>query len=192
LTFDFHAIFAFHPFFNSEQPPRMSSLEISRVGEAPMMPPRYRLALLALAIGGLTLVGCSGQSSTTKPTSTTHAASSSASGAASSTRASGTRSTKAPAASTAGSGTPDSTGIPACDDFLSSYVACHRAAAVYAPDEIQPRYEAMRSSLIRDSQDPNTRPQLGARCTALATQLRQALHGKSCAPMNPAASSSAH
>jgi hypothetical protein len=158
-----------------------------------MMPPRYRPALLALAIGGLTLAGCSGQSSTTKPTTATHAATTSTSGAASGSRQAGTRANKAPAsAATAGNALPDSTGIPACDDFLSSYVACHRAAAVYTPDEIQPRYEAMRSSLIRDSQDPNTRPQLGARCTALATQLRQALHGKSCAPVTPASSSSAH
>jgi hypothetical protein len=75
---------------------------------------------------------------------------------------------------------PDSTGIPACDDYLSSYVACHRAAAVYKPDEIQGRYEAMRTSLLRDAQDPSIRPNLATRCNSLASQLRQALHGKSC------------
>lgn len=75
---------------------------------------------------------------------------------------------------------PDSTGIPACDDYLASYVACHRAAAIYKPDQIQGRYEAMRTSLLRDSQDPAIRPNLAARCNSLASQLRQALHGKSC------------
>jgi hypothetical protein len=40
--------------------------------------------------------------------------------------------------------------------------------------------------------DPNTRPQLGARCTALAKQLRETLKGKACAPVSPAPSSSAH
>lgn len=75
---------------------------------------------------------------------------------------------------------PDSTGIPACDDYLSSYVACHRAAAIYKPDQLQGRYEAMRTSLLRDSQDPDIRPNLAARCNSLASQLRQALHGKSC------------
>ena len=75
---------------------------------------------------------------------------------------------------------PDNTGIPACDDYLASYVACHRAAAIYKPDQIQGRYEAMRTSLLRDSQDPEIRPQLTARCNSLASQLRQALHGKSC------------
>lgn len=77
-------------------------------------------------------------------------------------------------------GMPESTGIPACDDYLASYVACHRAAAIYKPDQIQGRYEAMRTSLLRDSQDPEIRPNLAARCNSLASQLRQALHGKSC------------
>lgn len=78
------------------------------------------------------------------------------------------------------SGLPENTGVPACDDYLSSYVACHRAAAIYKPDEIEGRYEAMRTSLLRDAQDPSTRPNLATRCNALASQLRQALHGKSC------------
>jgi hypothetical protein len=77
---------------------------------------------------------------------------------------------------------PDNTGIAACDDYLSSYLACHRAANIYAPDQLQSRFEAMRTSLLRDSQNPDIRPQLGARCNSLASQLRQALHGKSCAP----------
>ncbi|UGB37328.1 hypothetical protein [Frateuria soli] len=75
---------------------------------------------------------------------------------------------------------PESTGIPACDNYLASYVACHRAAAIYKPGEIQGRYEAMRTSLLRDAQDPAIRPNLATRCNSLASQLRQALHGKSC------------
>jgi hypothetical protein len=86
---------------------------------------------------------------------------------------------------------PENTGIPACDDYLASYVACHRAAAIYKPDQIQERYEAMRTSLLRDSQDPQIRPNLAARCNSLASQLRQALHGKSCtgAPAAPSSQS---
>jgi hypothetical protein len=84
---------------------------------------------------------------------------------------------------------PDSTGIAACDDYLSSYIACHRAAAIYAPDQLEYRYQAMRTSLLRDSQKPDVRPQLAARCNSLATQLRQALHGKSCTE-SPAPASS--
>lgn len=87
------------------------------------------------------------------------------------------------------SGLPENTGVPACDDYLASYVACHRAAAIYKPDQIQGRYEAMRTSLLRDSQDPKIRPNLAARCNSLASQLREALHGKSCAG-SPAAPSS--
>jgi hypothetical protein len=82
---------------------------------------------------------------------------------------------------------PDNTGIPACDDYLASYIACHRAAAIYQADQIQGRYEAMRTSLLRDSQNPSIRPNLAARCNSLASQLREALHGKSCnsAPAAP-------
>ena len=86
---------------------------------------------------------------------------------------------------------PDQTGIPACDDYLSSYMACHRAAQIFTPEQLPARYEAMRTSLLRDSMNPDIRPQLAARCNSLATQLRQALHGKACA-VEPAASSTAH
>jgi len=86
-------------------------------------------------------------------------------------------------------GLPEQTGIAACDDYLSSYIACHRAGAIYPPDQLQSRYEAMRTSLLRDSQNPEIRPQLAARCNSLASLLRQALHGKSCADV-PAPSSS--
>lgn len=85
---------------------------------------------------------------------------------------------------------PERTGIAACDDYLSSYLACHRAAQIYAPGQLQSRYEAMRTSLLRDSMDENIRPQLANRCNSLATQLRAALHGKACAPGPAPASSS--
>lgn len=75
---------------------------------------------------------------------------------------------------------PDRTGIAACDDYLSSYMACHRAANIFAPGQLQSRYDAMRTSLLRDSQDPDIRPQLATRCNSLASQLRDALHGRSC------------
>ncbi|WP_158886213.1 hypothetical protein [Rhodanobacter sp. L36] len=75
---------------------------------------------------------------------------------------------------------PDHTGIPACDDYLSSYMACHKAAGIYSPGQLPSRYEAMRTSLLRDSLDPDIRPQLSARCNSLASTLRDALHGKAC------------
>lgn len=75
---------------------------------------------------------------------------------------------------------PNSTGIAICDDYLASYLACHRAAGIFPPDQLQNRYEAMRESLLRDSQDPQVRPQLANRCNMLASQLRDVLHGRSC------------
>ncbi len=88
-----------------------------------------------------------------------------------------------------GAALPDQTGIAACDDYLSSYLACHRAAGIFAPDQLQSRYEAMRTNLLRDSQNPDVRPQLAERCNSLARSLRDALHGKSCAA-NPAPAAS--
>jgi hypothetical protein len=151
--------------------------------------PRLPLALLG---AGLLLTGCanhparSGASAppATAPARPAAAARPSESGG--ETRAAqGThRAAQAPEQNTPSS---DSTGIPACDDYLASYVACHRAAAIYKPEQIPDRYQAMRTSLLRDSKDPDIRPQLAARCNSLASQLRQALHGKSCegAPAAP-------
>ncbi|MFZ0871508.1 MAG: hypothetical protein WAM90_12390 [Rhodanobacter sp.] len=86
---------------------------------------------------------------------------------------------------------PERTGIPVCDDYLASYMACHRAAAIFSPDQLPARYQAMRTSLLLDSENPDIRPQLAARCNSLASQLREALHGKSCA-QSPAPASSTH
>ena len=95
-----------------------------------------------------------------------------------------------PRAETAVHALPDTTGIPACDDYLASYKACHRAAGIFAAGQLENRYQAMRTSLLRDSQDPDIRPQLDTRCNSLASQLRQALHGKACATEPAAASTS--
>jgi len=74
----------------------------------------------------------------------------------------------------------EKTGIPACDDYLSTYLACHRAAGSYPEEQLLSRYEAMHASLLHDSQAPEIRPQLANRCHSLSSQLQQALHGKSC------------
>jgi hypothetical protein len=157
-----------------------------------MMSRRTRLALFSLIAGGVALAGCSSQPTATTTTTTSSTAGRPHTGTSTATtpRAGGTTSPRSKPASAA-AGTPaasqaGSTGIPACDDYLASYVACHRTAAIYPPDQIEGHYEAMRDSLMRDSQDPNIRPQLGGRCTALAQTLRQALHGRSCGPINPA------
>lgn len=72
------------------------------------------------------------------------------------------------------------TGVSVCDTYLSSYLACHRTAGLYPADQLQSRYEAMRSSLLHDSADPHIRPQLAARCGVLSKQMQQALQGKPC------------
>ncbi|WP_049622116.1 hypothetical protein [Frateuria defendens] len=85
---------------------------------------------------------------------------------------------------------PDRTGIALCDAYLASYKGCHRAAGIYPTDQLEARYQAMRTSLLRDAQNPDIRPQLASRCNALATQLRRALHGKPCETGPAAAGSS--
>jgi hypothetical protein len=152
--------------------------------------PRLTLALLA---AGLLLAGCAGretrpgQSAANAPQATSESQPAASTQPGETPATHGTRATHRAAAAEQAEKLPDNTGIPACDDYLASYVACHRAAAIYKPDQIQGRYEAMRTSLLRDSQDPDIRPQLAARCNSLASQLRQALHGKSCegAPAAP-------
>jgi hypothetical protein len=73
------------------------------------------------------------------------------------------------------------TGITACDTYLASYQACHRAARIYPPDQITAHYQTMRDSLLQSSQDSTTRAQLSARCLALSAQEQQMLQGRSCA-----------
>ncbi len=146
------------------------------------IPMRLPLALLA---GGLLLGGCTHKDTTrtapaagTTTTTTPATSTTTRSTTTSHTRKRAAGSTE-PSAATAADDN-ERTGIAACDDYLASYLACHRAAKIYAPDQLQSRYEAMRTSLLRDAKDPDIRPQLGARCNSLATQLRQALHGKAC------------
>lgn len=76
------------------------------------------------------------------------------------------------------------TGIPACDSYLDHYLACHRAADIYAPDKLQSQYQAMRGTLLQEAADPKVRPYLAYRCMGLTRQLNAALKGRSCAPEN--------
>jgi hypothetical protein len=151
----------------------------------------HRLALLALVAGGVILAGCSNKPET-RPSGSTHgtSATTTSSGRATSTGGGASRTRTGTVTTSSGKPLPESTGIPACDDYLASYVSCHAAAGVYPPDQIQSRYEDMRTSLLQDSVDPTTRPQLGARCTALAKQLHATLQGKSCGSASPASTAS--
>lgn len=152
------------------------------------MPILTRLTLAAV-VGGLLLTGCAEHTATrTTTASTAGTSSATTSNAASAGKVRQHRPVSGHITVT-DVNLPDHTGIPACDDYLSSYLACHRAAGIFAPNQLQSRYEAMRTSLLRDSENPDIRPQLAARCNSLAGQLREALHGKSCAE-TPAATSS--
>jgi hypothetical protein len=143
--------------------------------------------LLPLAVCALALAACADH----KPKPTTTQTVTATSGSTTKSRAATTSVTSVPAGKTTKSGTapaaaasgplPDSTGIAACDEYLASYKSCHLAAGVFARDQIEPRYEMMRTSLLRQSQDPDMRDQLQNRCVSLASQLKDALHGKSCA-----------
>lgn len=144
------------------------------------MPTLPRMALAATMVAGSLLAGCASHPATrpAAPSGTTPA---SPSGHSSRHLQTTTGSTDTEL--------PERTGIAACDDYLSSYLACHRAAHIFASDQLQSRYQAMRTNLLRDAQNPDIRPQLAGRCNSLARSLREALHGKSCAT-EPASSSS--
>lgn len=71
-------------------------------------------------------------------------------------------------------------GVPACDAYLSRYLACHRAAGIYPTDTLQIHYQAMLLSLQQSAGDPQVRLYLANRCSGLNQQLNAALQGRSC------------
>ncbi len=128
--------------------------------------PRSLLCLLVTTAGFAWFAsGCTGQATRPEPTAPRAAPPPAA-----------TR--PAPASTTAPSA--GATGIPACDAYLASYKACHRAAGIYAPDTIDRHYRIMRHTLREESRDPAKRSTLANRCRSLARLLEKALHGKSC------------
>jgi hypothetical protein len=85
-------------------------------------------------------------------------------------------------------------GIPACNAYLNSYLACHRAAHIFPADTLESHYQAMLSSLQQSAADPHVRPYLAGRCVDLRQQLNAALQGRSCTapgPTSPATPASA-
>lgn len=150
---------------------------------------RSMTRLIPLLAGALALAACSDH--TTRPATTTEhtaAPSTTTTGGTPAKRSTGTVTGAPKTGSKKEAPLPDNTGIAACDEYLASYKSCHLAAGIYARDQIESRYDMMRTSLLRQSQDPDMRGQLGARCTSLATQLKEALHGKSCADVPAPAS----
>lgn len=73
------------------------------------------------------------------------------------------------------------TGIPACDSYLKSYLACHRTAGTSPADALQAHYQTMRDTLLQEASDPAVRPYLANRCAGLAKQMQDVLQGRSCA-----------
>ena len=149
---------------------------------------RSIIRLAPLLIGALALGACSDHKTKPEP-ATSHTVSSTTTTTTTSTsgktrETTSTTATPAPKTGSRGTGKqaplPESTGIAPCDEYLASYKSCHLAAGIYAPDQIDSRYDMMRTSLLRQSQDPDMRDQLSNRCASLATQLKEALHGKSC------------
>jgi hypothetical protein len=153
--------------------------------------PALTLLLASTLLAGTLLGGCAPHPAvrSSTPAATTHPTTGSTNPTRSTNRMRKIASPAPAGTPTADADLPQTTGIAACDDYLSSYMACHRAAHIFVPDQLPARYQAMRLSLLRDSMNPDVRPQLAARCNSLASTLRQALHGKSC-DVNPATSSS--
>src|ERR1700754_4746845 len=154
-------------------------------GPTTMRHPITRLA--PLLIGALALAACSDHKTRPAPATTTRTVTSTTTTSPSPGKTRETASTPVTETPKSGSRTggkqaplPESTGIASCDEYLASYKSCHLAAGIYARDQIDSRYDMMRTSLLRQSQDPDMRDQLSNRCASLATQLKEALHGKSC------------
>jgi hypothetical protein len=153
---------------------------------------RFTTRLAPLLIGAIALAACSDNKTKPEPTTTRTVSSTTTAGGGTKATSSSTSTTTTPKSGPRTGGKqaplPDSTGIASCDEYLASYKSCHLAAGIYARDQIESRYELMRTSLLRQSQDADMRDQLSNRCTSLANQLKEALHGKSCADVPAPAS----
>ena len=148
---------------------------------------RSTLRLVPLLMGALAITACADHKprphTTTTHTTVAPASTGTPSRTTTTTTSTGTRA-GTHTTTTAGAKAaplPESTGIAACDEYLASYKSCHLVAGVFARDQIDSRYALMRTSLLRQSQDPDMRDQLGARCSSLAGQLKDVLKGRSCA-----------
>lgn len=149
---------------------------------------RSMIRIAPLLIGALALAACSDHKTKPEPTTSRTVSSTTTAGGSSRAATSTTSTSATPKSGGSRAGTtggkqaplPDNTGIASCDEYLASYKSCHLAAGIYARDQIESRYELMRTSLLRQSQDADMRDQLANRCTSLANQLKEALHGKSC------------
>ena len=73
-------------------------------------------------------------------------------------------------------------GVPACDDYLASYRACHTVIGTFKPDVLEKRYDALRDTLVSQSRDPELAPTLERRCNSLIAQRDEALAGRDCLP----------
>lgn len=154
-----------------------------------MTPARHHsLAFMAFIAGGALLAGCSGKAQT-RPNPPPASVSASAQGNRGDLTGAANGATKPRTGTLNGAPLPASTGIPACDNYLASFVSCHAAAGIYPAGQLQARYQDMRTSLLQSSMDPATRPYLSARCAGLASQQRVALQGRSCAATAPASGS---
>ncbi|MEO6968642.1 MAG: hypothetical protein ABI132_09380 [Rhodanobacteraceae bacterium] len=144
------------------------------------MNPRSAVSLSVAC--ALLLAGCAGhpqRSETSTPTGSEQPVAPAPVHETRTTRATHHATTPEPAMQTP-AGPGDMVGVASCDQYLSTYKACHRAAGIYAPGQINARYDMMHETLQRDSRDPAKRVTLDARCRSLAKQLTEALHGKSC------------
>jgi hypothetical protein len=150
-----------------------------------------RLGLLGAF--GLVLVACADHPTQKSPAHGTPVSTSTGAATGGTHAANSTAATPAPTrrATPATENLPAATGIAVCDDYLATYKSCHIAAGIFAPESLDMRYQQMRTTLLRDSLDPDMRPQLANRCTSLATQLKEALHGKPCEEAPAPVSSSA-
>lgn len=73
------------------------------------------------------------------------------------------------------------TGVQACDDYLTSYRACHRVIGAYGEEDIERRYQSLRTSLIERSLDPAQHDALQQNCASLSSNMKDALAGRDCA-----------
>lgn len=72
------------------------------------------------------------------------------------------------------------TGVAVCDEYLASYLDCHRVIGATDPASTGQRLETLRASWQSLARDPDQRESLVAQCQNLTDLMKDALDGREC------------
>lgn len=85
-----------------------------------------------------------------------------------------------PAREITGAGSGSRTGVPICDRYLASFRQCQSTIGQNTPQQIDQRYERIRSALMRKSGTPEGRAEISKSCKVLERAMQAGLGERKC------------